>query len=173
MAMQTSVTGKHNSAAGFSLLELVVVLCVLSVMTGLLAPRIFVKLQGKAPALVMLEKALQEARTKALVTGEMHVLAVDLKEGRFAPVSNGVLANAKAILRSDKAQSLPPEISFVGLSQHGETLERLTYAEIRVRPDGLAEPVRIRLQSEQDKKKCTAVVTPSTAKLVLIEGEAL
>lgn len=171
--MQILETGRLNKTAGFSLLELVVVLCILSIMTGLLAPRMFENLQGKAPAMFALEKALQEIRTKALVTGKMHMLVVDLKKGNFAPTNVDSLADTTAFSHFDKTQSLPSGVTFAGLLQHGETLERLTHAEIRVRPDGLVEPVHIRLRSTQNDKGCTLRIVPSTAKLVLMEGTPL
>lgn len=171
--MQISETGKRNKVAGFSLLELLIVLCILSVMTGLLAPRIVVNLQGKAPTMLALEKVLQETRTRALVTGKMHSIVVDIKEGRFVATKKESLNDAKSLTQSTKAQLLPSGVSFTGIIQHGEPLERLEYAQIQVRPDGLTEPVRIRLHSKENNKECTLRIEPSTAKLVLIDGEPL
>ena len=119
---------------GFSLMELLIVLFVLSLLTALVAPSFsHTLLSGRMRTCAAEVRAtLARARSYAVSEGRMRFVVFNLEEGKFGLDNDAVL------------RGFPEPIRFDSLMVGGEEIREAT-ARVRFYPDGTAEEAEIKV----------------------------
>ena len=166
--MRTSRAGSCSSSAGFTLAELVVVITIIAVMTGLVMPYLPEALGGRGMRSVTRQFSgmLGEARNEALMSGAQHGLLLDMEKGLFwierleAPVGGHTAAGLETDApdaaaaaggagsrhyRVGPAHMLPEGMLFAQVAYAGRENAATGVALVRILADGMAEPAIIGL----------------------------
>jgi type II secretion system protein H len=134
-----------NSAGqnGFTLLELIVVMVIMSIVMAVLMPRLSEQLMGNSlrSAVSELGTIAASARFRAADTGKQHVVVIDTESSELK-----LLSGDKSKILS--MTLLPPKVTvkdmeLLGKSVSGHEMHIIFY------PQGTATPARMRLVSEK------------------------
>ena len=130
------MTWRNRSAAGFTLIEMIVVLAVLGLLAGLVMAKGPMKSRTltERAAVQALSSGLREARARAVATNRPIEFAVDIEHKTFR-------------IGQDAATRLPPEFAVSMVSAAGQRIGD-TAAAIRFDPDGSSTGGRIELATE-------------------------
>lgn len=125
----------NECEAGYTLLELMVVLAILSLAAAMVLPRMGAERFALRPAAVQLAAALRATRTEAMSASQDTAFILDVEAGRYW--ANGAV----------KARSLPRGIGVVTGHRPGEPIAT-DRAIVQFRPDGSASGGWIGLRSK-------------------------
>lgn len=147
--MKTLEVGNSNKPAGFTLLELVVVMLILTVIFGLVLPEassVFIRNDLKASSR-KLAGAVAHARSQAMLEGRVQELTLDLDAGSFwtNPVSGGTGDSDNSDLEPTKKLALEGEVRFMNVRKVQDEQRSSGLVALRFQPKGLAEPAVIHL----------------------------
>ena len=80
-------SGQHGASAGFTLIELIVVLAIMGLVVALASPRLHRALPGAelAASAQELAAALRRTRARAIAQGHRAALLIDIDAARYAP----------------------------------------------------------------------------------------
>ena len=144
--------------AGFSLLELVLVLAVIATMLAIASPtlRNWNRGQQMKHAVIEFMTATQSARTLAISTASVHRLNVDTQNGRFWVTR--LVGETFVELGDDLHEMEPlPEHCRIELTKFTDN----TGAYIDFYPTGRVQPARVRIYAEDGSSSSIECLTPA------------
>ncbi len=155
---------------GFTLAEVVIVLCILAVTSALAVPKIepLLRRQELKSAVRALAAAAAEARERAMLDGEPWGLALDLDDGLYWTARLGELGmtrTAKELASEGKAKSLPEDVRVKRLEKRDADPVETGRAVIGFLPMGLSEPCVLTIAADGQERllalvACSGRLTP-------------
>jgi prepilin-type N-terminal cleavage/methylation domain-containing protein len=143
--MPTYRAGRSSEPAGFTLLELTVVMILLLLVLGLVLPEASSLLTDSdlRTSARRLAGAVGEARNEAMLGGQIWQLVIDLESGSFwiAPAGEGKEADKPA----PRKAKLVDDVRFIDIQKGQDELLTTGRVSIRFHPRGLVEPTVIHL----------------------------
>ena len=149
--MKTCRAGNSNSPAGFTLLELVVVMLILTAMLGLVLPEaslVFMRNDLKTSSR-RLAGAVAYARSQAMLERRVQELTLDLDAGRFWIGAEG--DSDKSDLRPARKQALVGKVRFMDVRKARDEQRSSGQVALRFQPKGLVEPAVIHLAGSGER----------------------
>lgn len=172
---RTCRVGRSNKGNGFTLLELVVVMLILTAVLGLVVPEVssvFLRSDLKASSR-RLAGAVAYARSQAMVEGRFWELTLDLDESTFwtDPAIGGTGDSKESDLEEDtaKKRSLEGEVRFLDIQKLPDEPRNTGQVTLRFQPKGLAEPALIHLAGPGNKVQ-TLFIKPFNGRVVVRDG---
>lgn len=179
--MANEKSRSRGDARGFTLLELVLVVVVLSILAGLVVPQMAGSFPGvrvgKAAERVF--AAAREARAHAALRGLRTRLILDtdpapqqfwLEEERSPLTAPGVWTELAD--REDRHDELPDGVAFVGVRVWDEDLPGSGRHEILFKPDGSADDTRIALAADSGEQRVVDIRGVTGRVRILTDEEA-
>ena len=167
--MKTYPTGNSNRPAGFTLLELVVVMLILTAMLGLVLPAassVFMRNDLKMSSR-RLAGAVAYARSQAMLEGRVQELTLDLEAGTFW--SRPLGDSGKSDLDPAKKQSLEGKVRFMNVRKSQDEQWVSGQIVLRFQPKGLTEPAVIHLAGSGERVQ-TLFIKAFNGKCVILDG---
>ncbi|UCG10974.1 MAG: GspH/FimT family pseudopilin [Deltaproteobacteria bacterium] len=172
---RTCRVGRSNKGNGFTLLELVVVMLILTAVLGLVVPEVssvFLRSDLKASSR-RLAGAVAYARSQAMVEGRLWELTLDLDESTFwtDPAIGGTGDSEESDLEEDtaKKRSLEGEVRFLDIQKLPDEPRNTGQVTLRFQPKGLVEPALIHLAGPGNKVQ-TLFIKPFNGRVVVRDG---
>ena len=167
-------SGRAGTAAGFTLLELSIVLLILGVVLGLVIPRFRdparSELVSHARRLAVLARYL---RQEAILNGRSYRLVYDLNDQRYSVMSAGEDTDFSGFERESgvlaKTVTLPPPLGFSDVflpDTFGRVQEGFAYTDFY--PDGTVDLTLLHLDNGQDTY--TLLVDSFTGQVAVAAG---
>lgn len=167
--MQTFKAGKSCNHHGFTLIELMVVMFLIAMTLGLVAPKIFTGLFSDASKdkTRMIAGLLAEARNKALTSGKSQFLVFDFERQSFW-LRDEANATQEIIAYEDPGHVLDPILITDFQDSQGK---KFSQGSVRIEffPNGLVRPLLIHLTDQEDIRK-TIRVKPFNHRLKVLNG---
>jgi len=167
--MKTYRAGNSNKPAGFTLLELVVVMLILTAMLGLVLPgasSVFVRNDLKTSAR-RLAGAVAYARSQAMLERRVQELTLDLDGGTFW--TSPMLDSDESDLEPTRKQTLEGEVRFLNVRKAQDEERSSGRVALRFQPKGLAEPAVIHLVGSGERVQ-TLSIKPFNGRCVIQDG---
>ena len=167
--MKTYRAGNSNKPAGFSLLELVVVMLILTAMLGLVLPEaslVFMRNDLKTSSR-RLAGAVAYARSQAMLERRVQELTLDLDANAFW--TNPMGDSDESDVEPTGKQTLEGEVRFMDVRKALD--EQLTSGRVALRfqPKGLVEPAVIHLTGSGDRVQ-TLLIKAFNGRCVILDG---
>lgn len=178
--MPTSTAGKSNKRAGFTLIELVVVLIVVGISLGLVLPQVggFLYRDDMKTCVRKLARTIDHARSRAIVTGTIWAVIFDFTGNAFwaAPVQyERTSEDAEPVLKygaPEEKNTLPDEVHFTTIQVWDQEPMDHDQAVIRILPRGLTEPALITLEDKAQERKVSLQLQPFGGRLSLVNDDS-
>jgi prepilin-type N-terminal cleavage/methylation domain-containing protein len=157
--------------AGFTLLELMVVITLIAIMVGAAMPRLGPALIADPTSKVSrwLINNIGVLKTEAVRTQKQYALRIDLDSQRLWVIYEGMTAEAEAAAETEKAYRLPESVQLHSLLLPGRDPVRSGTASISFYPKGYSDRALIRL-SNDDGERYTFWVEPFLTKVARLDG---
>jgi prepilin-type N-terminal cleavage/methylation domain-containing protein len=177
--MSTSTAGKSSSRAGFSLIELVVVLIVVGVSLGLVLPQVggFLYRDDMKACVRKLAKTIGHARGRAITTGTIWAVIFDFttQECWAAPVQyERTSEDAAPVLKygtPEEKNALSGEVRFTQVQVWDKEPVDHDQAVVRILPRGLTEPALVTMEDKTQERTLSLRLKPFGGRLSLAEDE--
>ncbi len=167
--MPTSGAGRSSKAAGFTLLELVVVLFLLVLVLGLVLPEASSLLTDSdlRTSARRLAGSVGEARNQAMLEGRIWELVIDLESSSFwiGPAGEGEEAGKPG----PRKHMLAGEVRFLDVRKGKDDTRNTGRVALRFHPKGLVEPAVIHLKGSGDRVRALSI-KPFSGRLSIEEG---
>lgn len=147
----------HKS--GFTLLELVIVIAIIGLSVGFIAPRLYMSISpaGMEAAQRQLGNLIQAARSDAITQHKQYFVRFDMDENLcgYYPrqESDGEIPELVAKYKLENG------VRFLGVKIPGLPKKDTGTADLTITPDGIVEPAGIYLESNQEKT-ATLIIKP-------------
>ena len=164
--------GRPSPAAGFTLLEIMVVLFLVSLVALLIAPKLSLrKSDDLAHTTRMLVREIRDLQWKAISTQRMVRLEYDLDRGRISASELAPSGNLVALSGpEDRPFHLPKgvHLSRIVVLHQGKVRDGKTFTQFF--PSGSVESTAISLRDRQDRRM-TVVIRPITGRIRIYSGD--
>ncbi len=164
--------GRASSAAGFTLLEIMVVLFIVSLVALLIAPKLsFRKSDGLAHSTRLIVREIRDLQWKAISTQRMVRLEYDLDRGRISASELAPSGNLIALSGpEDRPFRLPKgvRLSRIAVLHEGKVRDGKTFTQFF--PSGAVESTTISLRDSLDRRM-TVVIRPITGRIRIYKGD--
>ncbi len=168
--MRISKAGKSSKQSGFTLIELMVVMFLIAMTLGLVAPKIFSGLFSDEvkDSTRMIAGLLAEARNKALISRESHYLFFDFQRQTFWFTADANASQSLEGLDDDAGHPLEPVRLIDFQDNTGKTLNQ-GIVKIEFFPSGLVRPLLIHLSDDEADTRKTIRVKPFNHRLKIYD----
>jgi general secretion pathway protein H len=167
--MATYGVGRSSEPAGFTLLELAVVLFLLVLVLGLVLPEASSLLTDSdlRTSARRLAGSVAEARNQAMLGGRVWELVIDLESSSFwiGPAGEGEEAGKPG----PRKQTLAGQVRFLDIRKGEDETRNAGRVALRFHPKGLVEPAVIHLKGSGDRVR-TLSIKPFSGRLSIEEG---
>jgi prepilin-type N-terminal cleavage/methylation domain-containing protein len=167
--MKTYRAGNLNKPAGFTLLELVVVMLIVATMLGLVLPGtswFFMRSDLKTSSR-RLAGVVAEARSQAMLERRVQELTMDLDNGVFWTSAAG--DSDKSDFEPTRKHALEGEVRFMDVRKSDDEQRSSGQVALRFQPKGLTEPAVIHLAGSGERVQ-TLIVKPFSGRCVIQDG---
>lgn len=157
--------------AGFTLLELMVVITLIAILLGVAMPRLGASLVSDPTSKVSrwLINNIAALKTEAVRKQKIYILHIDLDRQRLWAVHEGMEPEAEANAEEKQAYRLPESVQLHSLLRPGQDPVRSGTTSISFYPKGYSDRALIRLTNDDDDRY-TFWVEPFLARVSRLEG---
>jgi Tfp pilus assembly protein FimT len=167
--MLTYRAGRSSKPAGFTLLELAVVLFLLVLVLGLVLPEASSLLTDSdlRTSARRLSGSVGEARNQAMMEGRIWELVIDLDSGSFwiAPVGEAEAAGKPG----PRKRTLAGDVRFLDVRKGQNDSQTAGQVAVRFHPKGLVEPAVIHLKGPGNRVQ-TLSIKPFSGRISIEDG---
>ncbi len=183
--MPISISGSRNRgwrhraraspSSGFTLIELAVVVCLVSLFLGLAVPRVegFLFRGGLNGAARSMKASVRYLRSKSILTGEFTALCFDLDRnaysGEYEPAERTAGETGRAGAPLIPPETLPEDVRFLDVSNIREPKRRTGELRSVLNPKGVIEETVIHLADDRGRR-LTLVINAYTGRFSIHEG---
>lgn len=169
--MQISKAGKLNNNPGFTLIELIIVLFILTLVLGVVTPRVVSGLYGNTQKSVLrkLSNAVTYARNQAILQGQPWLLRLDLTDSRIRLLPQNEQDTKGQTFDSKKWKSLSP-LKIRDIQDETGNIKDSKKHDIYFSPKGLVLPTIIHLVNARNEPVQTVQLKPFNRQIKFYTG---
>jgi general secretion pathway protein H len=168
-----SIRRTGAATAGFTLLELMVVITLIAILMGISMPRLGATLVSDPTSKVSrwLINTIGSLKTEAVRKQKQYALRIDLDRQRLWVVHEGMAPETEAAADEERAFRLPESVQIHALLLPGRDPIRSGTAALNFYPKGYSDRALIRLTNDEDER-FTFWVEPFLARVSRLDGYA-